>query len=88
MGILKILILVAVGGLFFVKVLKKPVLGHVWVGIVIGIVGGVLGGFFLNQIVLFLAGAADTMNKLDINFIATLLGAFGLVWVFSKVSVQ
>lgn len=84
--ILKILILVSVGalaGFFFVKVLKKPVLGHMWAGIVIGIIGGVLGGFFLDQIILFLA-----KNSIDVNFVASLVGAFSLVWVFSKVSVQ
>ncbi len=84
--LIKILILVSVGalaGFVFVKVLKKPVLGHMWAGIVIGIIGGVLGGFFLDQIILFLA-----QNKIDVNFVASLTGAFGLVWVFSKVSVQ
>lgn len=84
-AIVKILILVSVGGLaglFYVKVLKKPVLGHLWVGIIIGIIGGVLGEFFLDKIILVLT------KTLDINFIATLTGAFFLVWLFSKVSVQ
>ncbi len=83
--LIKILILVALGaaaGFFYVKVLKKPVLGHLWVGVVIGIIGGVLGGFFLDWIIVQLTGL------FDVNFVASLLGAFGLVWVFSKVSVQ
>ncbi len=85
-AILKIIVLVSVGGLaglFYVKVLKKPVLGHLWAGVVVGVFGGVLGGFFLDKIIVYL-----TQNNLDINFVATLTGAFFLVWLFSKVSVQ
>lgn len=81
------IILVAVGaftGFFYVKVLKKQVLGNVWGAIIIGIVGGVLGGFLLSKVFPQLIFLMD--NKLNVDFIATITGALLLVWIFHKIT--
>lgn len=69
----------ALAGFLYLKLLKKPVFGNLWGALIVGVIGGVLGGFFLNGITQFLI-----LNPLTVNFIATLLGAYVLLWVFSK----
>lgn len=81
-----ILIQIAVGalaGFLYVKVLKKPVFGGIWGALIIGVVGSVLGGFFLNRITNILI-----LNPLTVDFIATLAGAYVLLWVLGKLAHQ
>lgn len=87
--LVKMLILFAVGalaGLFVVKVMKKPILGNVWGGVVIGIIGSVLGGFFLDPLIMLLSFLLT--NKLNVNFVASTLGALIVLWIFYKISKQ
>ncbi len=87
--ILKMIVLLGVGaltGLFVVKVLKKPILGNVWGGVVIGIIGSVLGGFFLDRIIMMLKFLLT--NKINVNFVASTLGALIVLWIFYKISKQ
>jgi|YNPMSStandDraft_1061717.scaffolds.fasta_scaffold53287_2 uncharacterized membrane protein YeaQ/YmgE (transglycosylase-associated protein family) len=82
--IISIIIQCCVGiaaGIYFVKVVKKSVFGHIWGAIVLGIIGSVLGGFFLDSIIVFL-----TNNMLTVNFVACLVGAFFLIWLVSKIT--
>ena len=86
-GLSIILIQIGVGaltGLFYLKLLKKPVIGNLWGALIIGVIGGVLGGFFfgtLTKITYFL-----TTNVLSVDFIATLAGSFLLLWFASKLA--
>lgn len=73
----------ALAGFLYVKVLKKPVLGHMWGAIVVGVIGSVLGGFFLNRVTYFLVN-----NPLTVDFVATLFGAYILLWLLSKLAHQ
>lgn len=85
--LLSTLISIAVGalfGIFYVKVLKKPVLGNLWGGIIIGIVGGVLVGNLLTKLIPHLRFLID--NELNVDFVATFIGAFLLIWVFHKIT--
>jgi len=87
--VLAILIMVVVGtlcGLFFVKGLKKPMLGHLVGGIIIGIIGAVLGGFFLDKLNFIFKWLLE--NPLHVNFFAAFAGALLFVWVFSRISHQ
>ncbi|OHD53673.1 MAG: hypothetical protein A2Y33_07060 [Spirochaetes bacterium GWF1_51_8] len=88
--ILGILIMVAVGalcGIYYVKVLKKPMIGHLAGGIIIGVIGSVLGGFFLGMLEPVFKWLISN-PPLNVNFIATFAGALLLVWVFSRISHQ
>jgi uncharacterized membrane protein YeaQ/YmgE (transglycosylase-associated protein family) len=87
--IIMILIMVIIGtlcGLFFVKVLKKPMLGHLVGGIIIGIIGAVLGGFFLYQLEFIFKWFID--NPLHVNFFYAFAGGLFFVWIFSRISHQ
>jgi uncharacterized membrane protein YeaQ/YmgE (transglycosylase-associated protein family) len=84
-NILSLAILVAVGalcGILFVKVFNKRVLGNIWGGIIVGVIGGVLIGYLLDQLK-FLVD-----NELNVNFLTSFIGAFVLLWVYSKISHQ
>ncbi len=84
MFIIGILIQIAVGiaaGYFYIKVVKRPVLGNFWGAAIVGIIGGVLGGFSLKYITYFLV-----LNPLAVDFVATLAGSFFLIWLFSKLA--
>lgn len=87
--LIKTLVLIAVGalaGLFVVKVMKKPILGNVWGGIVIGILGSVLGGFFLDRLIMMLKFLLT--NPINVNFVASTIGALVVLWIFYKISKQ
>lgn len=74
----------ALAGIFYIKIMKKPMFGQFWGAVVFGIVGGILGGYFLGsltEITQFLV-----KNFLSVDFIATLFGAFALLWLFSKIA--
>ncbi len=73
----------ALAGFLYVKVLKKPVFGQLWGALIVGVIGGVLGGFFLNNVTKFLV-----LNPLTVDFIATLVGAYILLWLLSKLHHQ
>ncbi|MGC8765277.1 MAG: hypothetical protein ACP5QT_05260 [Brevinematia bacterium] len=70
-----------VSGVYFVKVVKKPVFGHIWGAMVVGIIGSVLGGFFLDKIIEFMVN-----NILTVNFVACFIGAFFFIWLISKIT--
>jgi len=79
-------ILVGVGsGFFVVKVLKKEIIGHLWGAIIIGVIGSILGSF-IDPIIAKM-GFLIT-NDLNVNFVAAFLGAFVLIWVFTKLGHQ
>ncbi len=73
----------ALAGLYYLKVIKKPMFGQFWGAVVFGVLGGILGGFFLGslEITQFLV-----KNSLNVDFVATLVGAFALLWLFSKIA--
>ena len=82
-------VMVVVGafcGFFYVKILKKPMIGHLVGGIIVGIIGSVLIGYFLG----LLEGVFLWLitNPLHVNFFSTFAGGFLLVWIFSRVSHQ
>jgi uncharacterized membrane protein YeaQ/YmgE (transglycosylase-associated protein family) len=83
-GILIIVIVGALAGLYYVKVIKKPVFGHLWGAIIVGVIGSVLGGYFLDFIIKFMVN--NTLFSVD--FVATFFGAFLLIWIFSKLAHQ
>lgn len=68
-------------GIYFIRIIKRPVFGHLWGAIVFGIIGSVLGGFFLDSVIVFLVN-----NFLTVNFVASLTGAFFLIWIISKIT--
>ena len=71
----------ALAGFYFVKLIKRPVLGDLWGAIIVGVIGSVLGGFFLDKIFVFLVD-----NFFTVDFIATFFGAFLLIWLYSKLA--
>jgi uncharacterized membrane protein YeaQ/YmgE (transglycosylase-associated protein family) len=82
--IIHIACLVAIGiasGFYYVKLLKRNVLGGIWGACVVGVIGAVLGGELLRDTTRYLIE-----NKLDVNFITTFFGAFFLIWILSKIS--
>lgn len=84
---LSIIVLIAVGaisGLLYVKVFKKKMIGNVWGALIIGVVGGSLIGFFIIKFERWIPVVTD--NKITVGFSAALVGAFFLLWVFSKIS--
>jgi uncharacterized membrane protein YeaQ/YmgE (transglycosylase-associated protein family) len=86
-GILGILIQIGLGAFaafYYVKIIKRPVFGHLWGAMIVGVIGGVLGGFFLKYITKFLVEPP----YIPVDFVATLFGAFLLIWVFSKLAHQ
>lgn len=78
-------ILIGIGaGFYFVKLIKRPVLGHVWGGIIVGVIGSVVIGFFLNTFGIFKWLEAN--NPFSVDFLANGFGAFLLIWIFSKLT--
>ncbi len=73
----------ALAGIYYIKVMKKPIFGNFWGAVIFGVIGGILGGFFLGltNITKLLSN-----NTLSVDFIATLFGAFALLWLFSKIA--
>jgi len=71
----------ALAGFYFVKVIKRPVLGNIWGAIIVGVIGSVLGGFFLDTIIKYMVN-----SFFAVNFVAALFGGFFLIWVFSKLT--
>lgn len=87
LSFISILVLVAIGalsGVVYVKEFNKRIFGNIWGAIVVGIIGGVLGGYFLNKFEKFI----NEKIILDVNFSASFVGAFFLLWVLSKLSHQ
>lgn len=66
---------------YFVIILKKKFLGSFLLGTLIGVMGATILGAFLNNFVKFL-----TSFPLGLNSISTILGAFLLLWFYSKIS--
>jgi|YNPMSStandDraft_2_1061718.scaffolds.fasta_scaffold00012_74 uncharacterized membrane protein YeaQ/YmgE (transglycosylase-associated protein family) len=66
---------------YFVVILKKKFLGSFLFGALIAVMGATILGAFLNSFVKFL-----TSFPLGLNSLSTILGAFLLLWFYSKVS--
>lgn len=71
--------------IFFVFILRKPVLGRFWGALVVGLVGSFLGGLidqwqWLKQIIAYLS------DFNSVNIFASLITSLVLILIFSKVS--
>ena len=83
-GVISTLCLIVVGiasGFYYVKFLKRSVVGGIWGACVVGVIGAVLGGYILKYITKYLI-----TNIVDVDFVATFFGAFFLIWLLSKLS--
>ncbi len=73
----------AIAGFYYVRIIKRPVFGNLWGAIIVGVIGSVLGGFFLDKIMPYLIN-----NPLSVDFVACFLGSFFIIWIFSKMAHQ
>jgi uncharacterized membrane protein YeaQ/YmgE (transglycosylase-associated protein family) len=77
---------VAIGlacAVFYVFILRKPVLGRFWGALIVGLVGSFLGGLIdqlFSNVIKFLA------DFNSVNVFASVITALVLIIIFSKVS--
>jgi uncharacterized membrane protein YeaQ/YmgE (transglycosylase-associated protein family) len=78
----------ALAGIFYLKVMKKPMFGQFWGAIIFGVIGGILGAYFLGTININNQSITQSLikNPLSVDFLATIFGSFALLWLFSKIS--
>ncbi len=70
--------------LYFVFILKKPLLGNFWGALVVSVVGAFLGGiveFFFSDII---AKMSNLLNA--VNIFPPIITSLLLLWIFSKVN--
>jgi uncharacterized membrane protein YeaQ/YmgE (transglycosylase-associated protein family) len=91
-----VLILLGIVGAFFnVKIAKKDLFGGMKVGIIVGIAGSILGGYLFDLFfkLPYITKLQDIpyidillVNKLDINFISSILGVWLFLYIYDYVS--
>jgi uncharacterized membrane protein YeaQ/YmgE (transglycosylase-associated protein family) len=77
---------VAIGlacAVFYVFILRKPVLGRFWGALIVGLVGSFLGGLIDQLFANVIAFLADFNS---VNVFASLITSLVLIIIFSKVS--
>jgi uncharacterized membrane protein YeaQ/YmgE (transglycosylase-associated protein family) len=70
---------------FYVFILRKPLLGKFWGALIVGLIGSFLGGlidFLFDDIIEYLS------DFNSVNVIASVITAVVLVSIFSRVSAQ
>lgn len=71
---------------YYVKFLKRGMLGGLWGGIIVGVIGAVLGGFLLSPVTRFLTNPKQFEGYINVDFLAAGFGAFLLIWILAKLS--
>jgi uncharacterized membrane protein YeaQ/YmgE (transglycosylase-associated protein family) len=69
--------------IFYVFILRKPVLGRFWGALIVGLVGSFLGGLIDQLFAHVIAWLADFNS---VNVFASLFTALVLISIFSRVS--
>ena len=69
--------------IYYVFILRKPVLGRFWGALIVGLVGSFLGGL-IDQLFTGVIAALADFNS--VNVFASLFTALVLIMIFSKVS--
>ena len=83
-AIISLIVIGIASGLIYYLVFKMKMYGGLLGAIIIGSVGAIIGGFILDSLI----SGWDILakNPLNINFIASLAGAFFLLWIFSLIT--
>jgi len=69
--------------IYYVFILRKPVLGRFWGALIVGLVGSFLGGL-IDQLFAHVIAALADFNS--VNIFASLFTALVLITIFSRVS--